>query len=197
MLAPRKKLWSTPVAAMEAAARLAQVTKEDVVYDVGCGDARVLIHLASNTDCRRLIGIEIDADRAEEARRNVVVTNERITNKNTSTTSCCITIECRNALHVDYSDATVVFLYLVPRGLRLIKPLLLQQQQQTTATTTNGDKQSKGQGILRVITYMSPFLDETPVAKELVNVPHQKGAAWPIYLYHFDRSCISKNDQEL
>eukprot|EP00550_Attheya_septentrionalis_P007323 CAMPEP_0198294024 /NCGR_PEP_ID=MMETSP1449-20131203/20129_1 /TAXON_ID=420275 /ORGANISM="Attheya septentrionalis, Strain CCMP2084" /LENGTH=165 /DNA_ID=CAMNT_0043993831 /DNA_START=118 /DNA_END=612 /DNA_ORIENTATION=- len=165
---------------MEAAARLAQVTKEDVVYDVGCGDGRVLIHLASNTDCRHLIGIEIDADRAEEARRNVV-TNEMMTNhhKNTSTnssTTCCITIECKNALHVDYSDATVVFLYLVPRGLRLIKPLLLQQQQPHQMNAS--DKQTKGQGILRVITYMSPFLDETPVAKELVNVPHQKGAAW-------------------
>jgi hypothetical protein len=149
-----------------------------------------------------LIGIEIDADRAEEARRNV--TNEMSTNHHhDNNSSPCITIECKNALHVDYSDATVVFLYLVPRGLRLIKPLLLLQQATTatttTSTTTNSDKQKmKGQGILRVITYMSPFLDETPVAKRLVSVPHQKGAAWPIYLYHFDRSaCISKNDQEI
>ena len=59
MLAPRKTLWSTPQEAMEQAiaffdVRFAflrvdhrfcflQLTEEDVVYDIGCGDGRFLV----------------------------------------------------------------------------------------------------------------------------------------------------------
>ena len=77
MLAPRKKLWSTPVPVIDAASRFLGLTIEDVLYDVGCGDGRVLVHLASTTPCRRFVGIEIDRDRAREAERAVVVARER------------------------------------------------------------------------------------------------------------------------
>jgi len=43
MLAPRRKLWSTPEPAIDIALDFANLTVDDAVYDVGCGDGRVLI----------------------------------------------------------------------------------------------------------------------------------------------------------
>eukprot|EP00984_Skeletonema_dohrnii_P024351 scaffold13462_cov105-Skeletonema_dohrnii-CCMP3373.AAC.6 len=87
--------------------------------------------------------------------------------------------------------ATVIFLYLVPRGLRLIKPIVWPKEDapctndddQTTSQTDSIIRQ-KSNKCRRVITYMSPFEDEEYVRKELCHVDHQVGAAWPVYLYH-------------
>lgn len=193
MLAPRKKLWSTPRAAIDVAANLIQLTSSDTLYDVGCGDGRVIIHLATTTPCSRFVGIEIDEDRAKEAQTNV----EEAKLSGQIPDGVSIVIRKENALEVDYSEATAVFLYLVPRGLRLIKPILLQrpsarQNQEnasngdntTTATITN-DTIAADQ--LRVVTYMAGFAEERYIKKELCTVDHQEGAAWPIYLYHLRR----------
>ena len=196
MLAPRKKLWSTPSAAIDVAANLIQLTSSDTLYDVGCGDGRVIIHLASTTPCRRFVGIEIDEDRAKEAQTNV----EQATLLGQIPEGVSIVIRRENALEVDYSEATAVFLYLVPRGLRLIKPILLQrpnarQNQESgnsgsnggNATTTTSTDDAIAADQLRVVTYMAGFADERYTKKELCTVDHQEGAAWPIYLYHLRR----------
>ena len=179
MLAPRKKLWSTPVPVIDAASRFLGLTIEDVLYDVGCGDGRVLVHLASTTPCRRFVGIEIDRDRAREAERAVVVARER----GDIPPSASVEVRCQNALEADYSDATAAFLYLVPRGLRLIKPVLL---------AGGGGRPDRvggsGSPSLRVVTYMAGFSDEECVARERCEVGHQEGAEWPVYLYHLGGS---------
>ena len=201
MLAPRKKLWSTPSAAIDVAANLIQLTSSDTLYDVGCGDGRVIIHLASTTPCHRFVGIEIDEDRAREAQTNV----EQARLAGQIPEGVSIVIRRENALEVDYSEATAVFLYLVPRGLRLIKPVLLQrpnarQNQEsgssgsnggsataTTSTTTDTTENRIATDQLRVVTYMAGFADERYTKKELCTPDHQEGAAWPIYLYHLRR----------
>ncbi|GMH75104.1 hypothetical protein TrRE_jg8061 [Triparma retinervis] len=169
MLAPRKKLWSTPERAVTAAIDfVAPFKEEDVVYDVGCGDGRVLIKFAmlEGTSTRtKFVGVEIDEDRANEARENVE--REGLSQR--------IVILCENALMVDYSDATVVFLYLIPRGLRLIKPILL------------GEEGKRGGGRrIKIVTYMSEFEGETFVRKVNVEPEHQKGAGWPVHLYELE-----------
>ena len=47
MLAPRKKLWSTPSTAIDIALQFANLDVNDVVYDVGCGNGRVLIQMVA------------------------------------------------------------------------------------------------------------------------------------------------------
>jgi len=188
------------------ASRLANIGKGDVVYDVGCGDGRVLIGLASSQfndadadadanaigcQCTNYVGIEIDADRAEEARQNVLAAYE----SGSLPRKVRIHIMCANALEVDYNEASVIFLYLVQRGLRLMKPILMRGRDSHSCgnKSTNGnasttDVQSKGSNVsrrLRVITYMSPFEDEKYSKRELCEVDHQRGAAWPLFLYHF------------
>ena len=75
---------------------------------------------------------------------------------------------------VDYSDATIIFLYLIPRGLRLIKPILLGEE--------NGRKRKK----IKVVTYMSEIEGEKYIAKVNVEPEHQKGAGWPVHLYELE-----------
>ena len=210
MLAPRKKLWSTPSSAIDIALEFAKLDSTDVVYDVGCGDGRVLIQMASLSCCKHFVGIEISQERADEAIINV----QKAKQMNTISPDVTITIICANALDttlIDYSKATVIFLYLVPRGLRLIKdivwpeeseePTATQQDdtnydtQQTVTTNSKTSTQStttSEEDIItnttkqrRIITYMSPFENTTYLRKEYCKVEHQEGAAWPIFLYSF------------
>lgn len=141
--------------------------------------------------CKQFIGIEISPERAEEARSNIRHAQE--TNQIPSHVS--IEIICANALDtdsIDYSRATVIFLYLVPRGLRLIKPIVWPKEEDAlenhddslTGILSKLRLRQKKDRFRRVITYMSPFEDEVYVRKELCRVDHQVGAAWPVYLYH-------------
>lgn len=49
MLAPRKKLWSTPQEVLEKAIELLDIKSTDVVYDVGAGDGRFIIECHQRT----------------------------------------------------------------------------------------------------------------------------------------------------
>lgn len=70
MLAPRKKLWSTPPEVIEAAINLLKLTSRDILYDIGAGDCRFLLRCLESTEAH-CIGVEIDDDRAEEGRINI------------------------------------------------------------------------------------------------------------------------------
>ena len=205
------------------------------VYDVGCGDGRVLIQMASrsvpfitdsggtasyccndetnnnsttssssqqssptNHYCKQFIGIEISPERVEEARSNI----RHAKDMNQIPSHVSIEIICANALDtdvIDYSRATVIFLYLVPRGLRLIKPIVWPKEDEPDSSKDDDDDsqtsvpselrecQTSNKKCRRVITYMSPFEDEEYVRKELCHVDHQVGAAWPVYLYHIKK----------
>ena len=159
MLAPRKTLWSTPPEVIEKAIELLQINSDDVVFDIGAGDGRFVIRCHECTGAR-CVGIEIDEARAEAALANV-------TEKGVSPSLC--TIIKGNALEQDYSSGTVFFLYLVPRGLKLILPILQRIPRR-----------------LRVITYMSPLPDMKYV--QLVKIGTQKHveALWPVYLYELN-----------
>ena len=135
------------------------------------GDGRVLLHIASklqDASPRKMVGIELSSDRAQVARNNV---KEAIKANLFPSNKINIEIKCANALEVDYSDATVAFLYLMRRGLRLIKPLLYRQGNCT-----------------RVVTYMTGFQDVTPKVVVKCKVRHHQGAAWPVYLFDFSKT---------
>jgi precorrin-6B methylase 2 len=90
-----------PVA--EAMMNLANVTKDDVVYDLGCGDGALLIAAARRG--ARAVGIDIDPDRIKEATENV----------RAARVQDLVTL-IRGDLFdpaIKISDATVVTLYLL------------------------------------------------------------------------------------
>ena len=49
--------------------KLAEVTKADVVYDLGCGDGRIVITAAKDYGAKG-VGVDINPDRIQEARTN-------------------------------------------------------------------------------------------------------------------------------
>jgi len=101
--------------------RLAKVSKKDIIYDLGCGDGTALI-VASQEFGARGVGIEIDPLRAFIS--TLVLHSAKVQNK--------IIIKRKNFFDVDISEASVVFVYLVPKALERLKPKLLKELKQGT-----------------------------------------------------------------
>src|SRR5678816_4812636 len=59
----------TPLVVVNEMLRLAAVTRDDIVYDLGCGDGRIVIAAAKDRGARG-VGIDIDPERIDEARAN-------------------------------------------------------------------------------------------------------------------------------
>lgn len=163
MLAPRLKLWSTPQEVILTALEMLNLKKDDILYDIGAGDGRFLIHAIKETDVSKCIGIEIHEERVVEAKKLI---EEAL-----GALSCKCEIIQANALEEDISNATALFLYLIPRGLRLILPKLKAIHHH-----------------FRVVTYMSPLPDSTPSKIVKVTSALHPEAQWPIYLYDFNVS---------
>ncbi|MCC7124763.1 MAG: methyltransferase domain-containing protein, partial [Acidobacteria bacterium] len=60
----------TPEAVVEAMLQVANVGKDDIVYDLGCGDGRIPVTAARKYGARG-VGIDIDPERIKEANENV------------------------------------------------------------------------------------------------------------------------------
>ena len=169
MLAPRKKLWSTPAEVIEEAIGELNIVDGDVIYDVGAGDGRFLIQCAKRTGAR-CVGVEIDEARFQEA----------VTNIESENLSHLCTMICANALEVEYSEASAFFLYLIPRGLRLILPYLQKVPRK-----------------LRVVTYMSPFPEEIPFTNVIkVKSEGHTGAEWPLYVYELNGDTERETEEQ-
>lgn len=88
----------------------------DVLFDLGCGDGRVMIEACRAQPGLRAVGIEYDQVFATRARD--AVTAAGLADR--------VQVQHANVLDVDYSSATAVFVYLVPKGMQLVKPKLLE-----------------------------------------------------------------------
>ena len=159
MLAPRKKLWSTPLEVIDQAIQLLQPACGELVYDIGAGDGNFIIRCAETTEAT-CIGVEIDEERSKIALENIALHSLQ--------ESKCKLI-CGNALEYNYSDGICFFLYLVPRGLRIILPHL----QSITHK-------------IRVVTYMSPFPELVPISVTKVSTAAHPEAQWPLYYYELN-----------
>ena len=103
--------WRTNKKTARAMCRLAEINKDDVVYDLGCGDGTVLVVAAKEFGAKG-VGIEIDPLRFIISTLMIYII--KVGNK--------IKIKRKNFFDVDISDATVVFVYLVPRALNRLLP---------------------------------------------------------------------------
>lgn len=92
MLAPRKKLWSSPPEAIKTAIQLLDPGPDDVVFDIGCGDGRFIIECAKRTKAT-VVGIEVNEKRCQEITKKIEL--EKLQ------TQCSVI--CGNALEVDMS----------------------------------------------------------------------------------------------
>jgi ubiquinone/menaquinone biosynthesis C-methylase UbiE len=108
----------TPPSAVERMVEMAVIRPGDLVYDLGCGDGRIVIAAAKQQKIKA-VGVDIDPERVAESRENV-----RVAGLESS-----VEIRQADVFDLDLSEADVVFLYLTPRlnarlmpQLRKLKP---------------------------------------------------------------------------
>jgi SAM-dependent methyltransferase len=164
--------------AVNVARKLLDLKPTDVLYDIGCGDGRFLIAAMQETTPGglRCVGIEIDETLCQRARDNVAnelsdVQRDRIDIQHGDALTICSGSvpahddgqqQCQQqqpALLL--SDCTALYLYLLPRGLLAIRPLLDKLPVKT-----------------RVVTYMFQIHGWEPQVVDRST----KGSA-PVYLY--------------
>lgn len=135
----------------------------DVVWDIGCGDARVLIRAVASCRHVRCVGMECDPQCLSKAldQLDVELNSEQRER---------IELRCGDVLAAEASpisiahfgaqcsdlclenDCTVLYLYLLPKGLQKLRPLLDQLRE-------NGKVRS-------VVTYMFSIRHWTPTKGE-------------------------------
>ena len=105
--------FPTPQAVVDRMLALASVKPTDVVYDLGCGDGRILISAVRTYHCKA-VGVELSRDIYER-------TSQRIKALGLADD---ISVIHGNALHTDVSRADVVTLYLMTSTNERLKPQL-------------------------------------------------------------------------
>ncbi|MEX2569366.1 MAG: methyltransferase domain-containing protein [Cyclobacteriaceae bacterium] len=101
---------------VEAMLDLAKVQSSDIVYDLGCGDGRIVITAAKKHGATGK-GIDIDPERIKEANQNAE--EAQVTDK--------VEFELANLFESDFSEASVVTLYLLNSLNAKLRPILLEQ----------------------------------------------------------------------
>ena len=106
----------SPMEVPHAMLELAQVTPSDVVYDLGCGDGRIVIAAVARFGARGVC-VDIDPERIAESRENArrAGVEERIVFLN------------QDLFATDLNGATVVTLFLSPEFNDRLRPRLLRE----------------------------------------------------------------------
>ncbi len=119
----------TPPQVVDAMLEMAQVRDGDVLYDLGSGDGRIPVAAAKKYKIRA-VGIDIDPQRIAEARANAKaagVTDE-------------VTFRQEDLFQADFSDATVVTLYLLDSLNEKLRPRLLKELKPGTRIVSHAFK---------------------------------------------------------
>ena len=106
----------TPQSVVERMLELAAVTSSDTVYDIGCGDGRIVITAAKKYGAHG-VGIDYDPERIRESKENA---------KKAGVENLVRFIQ-QDAMTADYSPATVVTLYLLTTSNLKLRPILTKQ----------------------------------------------------------------------
>jgi SAM-dependent methyltransferase len=105
----------TPQNVVDEMLTLANVTKDDVLYDLGCGDGRLVITAVKKFGAKRGFGVDIDPQRIAESNENAKTAG--VTDR--------VSFAVQDLFQTDLKDATVVTLYLLPAVNLKLRPKLL------------------------------------------------------------------------
>lgn len=135
--------------------KLGAVRSDDHFYDIGCGDARLLLAASrAPFHAKRCTGLELDAKVAAVARANVSAAG----------LDSSVRVLETDARKADLSEATVISLYLSERGNAQLLPVLNPALLARPST--------------RVVSFLFPVPSWTPVRTELT-----EGSNIPMYLF--------------
>ncbi len=103
----------TPMVVVDKMLELAGIDKDDVLFDLGCGDGRIVITAARKFGTRG-VGIDIDPQRIEESRRAA----------REAGIEALVEFRVQDVMKADIKQATAVTLYLLPESNALLRPIL-------------------------------------------------------------------------
>jgi len=106
----------TPDEIVDEMIRMAGITEKDIVYDLGCGDGRIVIAATRKTGARG-VGVDIDPDRIAECLVNAK--EARVGDK--------VKFIQQDLFKTDFSEATVLALYLLPELNVKLRPRILNE----------------------------------------------------------------------
>lgn len=145
---------TTPQEIVEEMLRLAEVRKDDLIYDLGSGDGRIVITAAKRYGARG-VGFEIDPDLVRRSRENA----------RHAGVAHLVEFYAKDVLTVDLSPATVVTLYLFREANLLLRPRIQSQLRPGS----------------RVVSHDFDMGDWQPDAT--LQVPHKTGRVRTLYLW--------------
>jgi trans-aconitate methyltransferase len=116
----------TPYEVVEGMLRLANVTQDDLVYDLGCGDGRIVVTAAAKYGAHGL-GVDNDSQRVKESMENVEANG--VKDK--------VEIRQQNLFKTDLTRATVVTLYLLSDINVKLRPKLFDELRPGTRVVSN------------------------------------------------------------
>lgn len=103
----------TPMAAVERMIEMAEIKPGNVVYDLGCGDGRIVV-AAAKLHGVKAVGVDISAERVAESRERA----------RAAEVEALVEIRQADIFDLDLDSADVVFLYLTPRLNERLMPQL-------------------------------------------------------------------------
>lgn len=146
----------TPHSVVNRMLEMGQVGRDDVLYDLGCGDGRIVVTAAKERGARG-VGIDIDPARIREARENA--RRARVADR--------VAFGVGDLFETDFSEVSVVTLYLLPDINRKLRPELWRQLKVGT----------------RVVSHAFNMGDEWP-PERTERVQHRTLYAWTIRPEH-------------
>jgi SAM-dependent methyltransferase len=106
----------TPPEVIDRMLEMARVKSNDMIYDIGSGDGRIIIQAAKKYGVKG-VGIEIDHDLVQKARDNAV--REKVEH--------LVEFRVQDAFTADVSPASVVTVYMLPEFNAKLRPMLEKQ----------------------------------------------------------------------
>ena len=147
---------------------LAQIQSQDVVYDPGCGDGRIVIMAAKRYGVRA-IGIDIDPEKIAECRNRARREN----------VEHLVTFIQKDAMQVDLSETSVLMLYMPLKWNQGILPKILRELRHGARIVSND-------------TELGTFPpDKTELVLDERGIPHF------LYLWHVQRQPSEKGETPL
>ncbi len=147
----------TPQDVVDRMLELAEVTSRDVVYDLGCGDGRIVITAARKYGAQGM-GFDIDPERIRDS----------VANAKAAGVDNLVSFKQQDVMTVDVSPASVVTLYLLTASNLKLRPLLTKQLKPGS----------------RIVSHMFSMGDWEPAKTD--NFINEEGFTRTLYLWKAD-----------
>ena len=105
----------TPQPVVDAMLRIANVGTDDIVYDLGSGDGRLVISAVRDFGAKKGVGVDIDPVRIKEANANA--RGAGVVDR--------VAFHEKDLFRFDFSEATVLTMYLLPDMIAKLRPQLI------------------------------------------------------------------------